>query len=72
MPVDEVALSYWCGKNVLLDPKDRIRLFQTNSITERMFLISKSLDYVRNNDQSSGIILKTGFKYSYTFVPILF
>lgn len=47
MPADDVALSYWCGKNVLMEPKDRWRLFRTNSITERMLIISKSLDYVR-------------------------
>lgn len=47
-PQDEVALSYWCGKNVLIDAKDRLRLFRTNSITERMLIIGKSLDYVIN------------------------
>lgn len=49
MPLDDVALSYWCGKNVLIDAKDRLQLFRTNSITERMLIISKSLDYVRYN-----------------------
>lgn len=46
MPLDDIALSYWCGKNVLIDAKERLRLFRTSSITERMLIISKSLDYV--------------------------
>lgn len=44
--LDPVALSFWCAKNVLLRDRRRWDVFETNSVTKRMLIISQSLSYV--------------------------
>ncbi|KAJ6640313.1 Protein cereblon [Pseudolycoriella hygida] len=47
MPSDPVALSFWLCKNILPNEKDRLSIFMSNSVTDRMQIIGKSMNMVR-------------------------
>lgn len=46
MPSDPVALSFWLCKNILPNEEDRLSIFMSNSVTDRMQIIGKSLNVV--------------------------
>lgn len=46
MPTDQIAMSFWCGKNVQLPYPDRIAAFTTNSVTKRLLIIGKAIVHV--------------------------
>lgn len=46
MPSDPVALSFWLCKNILPNEEDRLNIFMSNSVTDRMQIIGKSMNVV--------------------------
>lgn len=46
MPSDPVALSFWLCKNILPNEEDRLSIFMSNSVTDRMQIIGKSMNVV--------------------------
>lgn len=46
MPTDPVKISFWCAKNLALQPIEKIKVFLTDSVLDRMMIIEKSLAYV--------------------------
>lgn len=49
MPSDPVALSFWLCKNILPNEEDRLNIFMSNSVTDRMQIIGKSMNVVSVN-----------------------
>lgn len=44
MPVDPILLSFWLGRNLLFNLKDKYKIFLTNSVNTRMQIIGNSVD----------------------------
>lgn len=46
LPSDPVKISFWCAQNLALNPDEKLKVFLTDSVPERMMIIEKSMKYV--------------------------